>query len=78
MPIAPDETRLTLLAQIALEGVRMTPEAQELASMERLETILDAARYRSRYNRAQAEYGVERNADGTGPIVVGVAKFPTT
>jgi hypothetical protein len=49
----------------------MTPEAQEIATMVRLETILCAARHRSRYNRAQAEYFVENNS------VVGITKFPT-
>lgn len=71
MTTEPDTERLLLLAQIALEGVLMTLEAQEVATMERLRAILGYAQYRSKHGRAQAMYHVERGADGSTPIVVG-------
>lgn len=51
-----DEARLLLLAQIALEGVRMTPEAQEIATIDRLQRILTNAILRSAVGDAQRQY----------------------
>lgn len=63
--------RVVLLAQIALEGVRMTPEAQELASSSQLTDILSVAQCRSAHRESQATYYVIRNDDGTGGVVIG-------
>lgn len=56
MTTEPTDERLLLLAQIALEGVRMTPEAQEIATVERLQGILTTAIRRSAVGGGQHRY----------------------